>query len=397
MSEHGLLSLEVADFKGYGSGSSLSASRTESPRPKQRRRWLVTAGVVICICVLGPLNGVLFKIMYTVYGERSAMFCSTMVNFIYCLYGGVALFLVRDKVTPSMWATPQSKFAIMGGLDCLAGFLTAIAAYGTPGTWQVLLNQGIVPLTMLAAVIFLGKRSSTVQWLGSATIMAGSVVVLAPSFLRGDSDLSLVSSILFFSSNIPFAASWTYKEVNFKGPDRVHVVFLTQCVSCYQFLLGLLLLPLQQLPFFGSMTLSETASSFIQGWYCFIEADPECQKGQAGLLLWSYCLVNFVYNTAGLFLVKRESARFNAVVAAVILPLNVLVFNLPALGSFTEPFHIETISGLVVVTVGFVLWKMDDLLLFVVGEEFALTNSPLSERSQEAFYERSVALVTINK
>jgi len=176
---------------------------------------------------------------------------------------------------------------------------------------------------------------------------------------------------------------------------------LTQCVSCYQFLLGLLLLPLQQLPFFGSregMTLSETVSSFVQGWYCFIEADPECQKGQAWLLLWGYCLVNFVYNTAGLFLVKRESARFNAVVAAVILPLNVLVFNLPALGSFTEPFHMETISGLIVVTVGFVLWKMDDLLLFVVGEEpVERTNSPLSEQSQEAFYERSVALVTINK
>lgn len=402
MSEHGLLTVEITGTKEYGSAEDalpLSLS-TESPRPKQRKRWLVTAGVVICICVLGPLNGVLFKIMYTAYGERSAMFCSTMVNFIYCIYGGLALFLVRNKVTPSMWATPQRKFAIMGGLDCLAGFLTAIAAYGTPGTWQVLLNQGIVPLTMLAAVIFLGKKSSTVQWLGSATIMAGSVVVLAPSFLRGDSDLSLVSSILFFSSNIPFAASWTYKEVNFKGPDRVHVVFLTQCVSCYQFLLGLLLLPLQQLPFSGSregMTVSETVSSFVQGWYCFLEANAECQKSQAWLLLLGYCLVNFVYNTAGLFLVKIESARFNAVVAAVILPLNVLVFNLPALGSFTEPFHMETITGLIVVTVGFFLWKLDDL---VIGEQYVepSTNySPLSERSQEAFYERSVALVTINK
>jgi hypothetical protein len=110
-----------------------------------------------------------------------------------------------------------------------------------------------------------------------------------------------------------------------------------------------------------------------------------------------YCLVNFVYNTAGLFLVKRESARFNAVVAAVILPINVLVFNLPALGSFTEPFHMETITGLIVVTVGFFLWKLDNL---VIGEQYVepSTNySPLSERSQEAFYERSVALVTINK
>jgi hypothetical protein len=49
------------------------------------------------------------------------------------------------------------------------------------------------------------------------------------------------------------------------------------------------------------------------------------------------------------------------------------------------------------VTVGFFLWKLDNL---VIGEQYVepSTNySPLSERSQEAFYERSVALVTINK
>ena len=178
------------------------------------------------------------------------------------------------------------------------------------------------------------------------------------------------------SSNIPFAASFVYKEIAFKDL-KVNVILLTQLVSCYQLLIGLL-----QVPLFGfveGVTLSESWGRVSQGWACFLELDEDCKSKGTMVLLLGYCAVNFIFNTSGLYLIKNGSATLNAIVAAIILPVTVLTFSLPQIGSYAEEFSSTTFLGLGLVVLGFFVWRAGEL-----EADTAL--------SQDSFQERVISL-----
>jgi len=322
--------------------------------------WLYSS--IISILIVGPLNFVSYKIMYSAYGESRAFFVSQGVNFLYVVYGGFILHGLtrRGEITDEMKQIPHRKFIIMGFLDSVGGFLAAMGANRTSGSLQQLLNQTLIPITMLLSWLLLGKHSTPLQLVGASLIFVGAWVVLIPSAGEAESYYDITSNLLYFLSNIPIAFSCIYKEMGFRNL-QVHVMYMTQLVSVYQLLWGFVLGVLQMLPGIGSAegsSLSEIFDSFCSGVACFIHYNNECSSKHTFWLLTGYCVLNFILNILGLYLVKHDGAVLSTLTNALLLPLTVLTFNLPLLGEYREEFNPMTVVGLGVVLVGFTLWRV---------------------------------------
>ena len=203
----------------------------------------------MAIMAIGPSNFVIFRILFAEYGQEYAFFVSQGVNLLYCVYGGLLLYpkmCFGTEITREMRALPQYPFMIMAFLDCLGTFLSAMGAVYTPGQYQTLLNQTHIPCTMGASAFFLRSTFSRIQLSGACIIMIGALVVLSPDLTghQGSTESHGYANFLYWASNVPMALSAVYKEYKF-ADGNVHVLYLTQWVSIYQFLFGFFLAPLQ--------------------------------------------------------------------------------------------------------------------------------------------------------
>ena len=346
----------------YGSISGNEDSTSEQQLATSGKSSKVFGVFVGCL-IVGPLNFVSYKIMYAAFGESRAFFVSQGVNFLYVIYGGIILLMLARKGenTNPAQHIPHIKFITMGFLDSVGGFLAAMGANRTSGSMQQLLNQTLIPITMLLSWIFLGKRSGTLQLVGAVLIFLGAWVVLLPSSQASTSydGFAVISNVLYFMSNVPIALSCIYKEMAFRNV-QVHVMHMTQWVSIYQLLWGFVLGVLQLIPGVGSsdgVSLSEINHSFWSGLLCYFQWDEECSSKYTFSLLSGYCVINFVFNVLGLYLVKHDGAVLSTITNALLLPLTVLTFNMPWLGPYQEEYNSLTIVGLGIVTIGFVVWR----------------------------------------
>ena len=363
--------------------------------------WLIFVVVIL----LGPLNFVLYKLMFVQYGDDEQYFVSQCVNFQYVIIGGIALYIIykQGQITDDMIQISPRKFIIMGVLDCLAGFLAANGAKYTNGGVQQLLNQSLIPLTMLASYIFLKKISTVKQIIGAFIIFLGVFIVILPNIINSNMG-SPLSSLIYAASNIPYALSFCYKEYGFKNLS-IHVIYLTQLVSVYQFIIGFLLAPL--MASLDGRTFTETAHSFTTGFNCFIGIESDaCIGGENSFYyLTGYCLVNFTFNTLGLYLVKLNSATLNSISYAIILPITTLTFTCPFLGRYREKFNVNILEGLIVVMIGFIIWKLDDTETDILSRQpssvqlemgIVVTKQPPLE-PVVAFNERTIFPIMIKK
>ena len=140
----------------YGSVSLSTVQQEEAVAVADSRshKLFLTLNFLGCL-VVGPINFVVYKVMYDSFGQGRSFFVSQVsvkrcrsrgqliyvlisrllqgVNFLYVVYGGVILHLMtrRGEITPEMYEIPHYKFVIMGTLDALGGFLAAmVIIYG---------------------------------------------------------------------------------------------------------------------------------------------------------------------------------------------------------------------------------------------------------------------------
>jgi hypothetical protein len=135
--------------------------------------------ITASIMIVGPLNFLLFRILYDSFGAKYAFFVSQGVNAFYVIVGGAVLYPrmwyfssdrflqpCYNEISRDMRALPQGRFMQMAVLDCLGTFLAAMGAVSTPGQVQTLLNQALIPCTMTASVFFLHASYSKSQYSG---------------------------------------------------------------------------------------------------------------------------------------------------------------------------------------------------------------------------------------
>ena len=137
-----------------------------------------------------------------------------------------------------------------------------------PGELQTVLNQMVIPITMMGASVFLNAHFERFQIWGSAFIVLGAVVASSDYILNGGSsksatdeggaagdavDSSMVSAaiMLYFCSIVPCALANIYKEGVMKERD-MNEVYTSTMVAFWQIWFGFLYLPLLTLPQLGN-------------------------------------------------------------------------------------------------------------------------------------------------
>ena len=372
---------------------------TQQNKKKKSLCWLL---VMMCaLVIMGCVNFILVKALYDAFGTRGAFFANQGVNLLYVLYGGSILTYkttcTHDYTSNAEDKTfPHSRFFGLAILDAFGTFFTAMGATFTPLALQQILNQTLIPLTMICSYFFLRTRFRCLAVFGAVLIFTGAAVVVLGS-VEGNSSsehFRWYACVIYFLSNAPMAMSAVYKEIAFKN-QTVDVWYLCFWVSFYQFLVSFAFVPLLGVPFISGEEnpppLSQLPGQFVDGALCWLGTQPCCCSGSStnatllnhtlmdvhvlqqeqhcavtagetmcptplGPALWllpGYTLCNFIYNALGLYITKHGSAVLRYISYALILPLATMV----GASVFDERITVYTIIGLVTVILGFGLYQ----------------------------------------
>lgn len=366
-------------------------------------------------CIWGSCNDVLSKVVANVYTQRFAFFVDQGNNLLYVLFAAVPMlrfFYSVGGIPEGLRAIPQSRFVIMGLLDAFGTFLSSIGAPGCPGHLQVVLNQTLIPFTMVCSYLFLSKKT-TLKEAGAACIIlfgamicifgggaaktdasaAADLTAFAPGFgddsamgssiaaplrLGGSSDAAEAMAsfqnyaiLIYLASNVPMAFSNVYKEIGFQNYD-VDVWSMTCIVCVYQTFWTFALLYLQTFPILSGypdhgLDLSTCWRNFVGGTECFLGSQEverkyhiDCSHG--AILLLIYVGFNLSFNTVSMSLTQYGSkygigSVLCSLAYAVKLPLSNILFAQPLImGSDTEQLSGSSLVGLVAVTAGFLVY-----------------------------------------
>jgi drug/metabolite transporter (DMT)-like permease len=339
--------------------------------------------MMVLLVFLGTLNFILVKAMYNAFGSKYAFFANQGVNLLYVAYSGGMLYqraTCTNDIKPGMKLFSHYRFFYLAVLDGLGTFFTAMGAVYTPIQYQPILNQTLIPCTMIASYLFLRHRYRYGALAGATMIFIGACVSVGPALLGDErentTEYRWYACVIYAASNIPMALSAVYKESVFRARKPLNVWYLCYWVSFYQFFVSFLFVPFLAVPFIGGndtgTPLSELPDQFYSGVRCWMGLQDDCRcvphmsphpespgqgiscpLGPPMLLIPLYTLVNFVYNMVGLIMTKHGSAVLRYISYAIILPLTTIVGS-AVFESIVTPF---TYAGLVVVLAGFALYQ----------------------------------------
>jgi len=272
---------------------------------------------------------------------------------------------------------PWYKFFIMGALDAINGYFVVIGGIGTSGTMQQLLNQAIIPVTMVGSFIFLKERYSMVQIGGSLLIISGVTLSLLPSMTGADASSSTnvpFFNMFFLCQAIPFAASNVYKDIAFKAVD-MDVWYLQFWDVFYQSVIGTFLFPVNTiLPHPANIAWSDIPSSMKNGAICLsgtnvvvsncgTSSDPCDSCHNAWLILIIYMTINVVYNVFILLVIKHGSATILSIAQTIRLPLTSVAFSMQwIMGAQAEKFSPYSLYGLFIILSGLSAFRAGSLM-----------------------------------
>eukprot|EP00618_Florenciella_parvula_P024606 CAMPEP_0119527926 /NCGR_PEP_ID=MMETSP1344-20130328/42220_1 /TAXON_ID=236787 /ORGANISM="Florenciella parvula, Strain CCMP2471" /LENGTH=378 /DNA_ID=CAMNT_0007567199 /DNA_START=73 /DNA_END=1209 /DNA_ORIENTATION=+ len=279
----------------------------------------------------------------------------------------------------------------MGLMDAMSGFLCSFGGAYVDGSLQNLLNQCIIPLTLIMSVIYLKVSYTCGQYTGSGAILGGTGVAVLPGFGKSShTSTTPAGIIIYFFSIVPTSVSNVYKETAFREKKHCDVYVLSAIVAMFQVLWGFLFLPLLALPGFGGIPFSEMPAQMSNGFACFMGYDSlpgdHCSDKKiihtAFAAMMIYCIINFGYNVFQLLVTKHGSAMLMVMSSALSLPVTNMAFACPWLmGENTEDFTVYDVVALCIVVVGFVIYSRDGLSEEEPSKkETALTMTPRGSR-----------------
>lgn len=153
-----------------------------------------------------------------------------------------------------MRSFPKTRFALMGGLDAVAGLFAIVGGALTAGQVQIVVQQANIPITMALSRMYL-KISSYAwsQYIGASIIVLGGMVSAFGSGGEGVSaHVVWFGPVLILIGIIPGSMSNVYKESQFKS-ENIDIYFLTTYVAVWQTILSFVCVPLFTLSYFGGI------------------------------------------------------------------------------------------------------------------------------------------------
>lgn len=155
-----------------------------------------------------------------------------------------------------------------------------------------------------------------------------------------------------------------YEEHTFSRYAQQSAMHMFLWTLLTQWVLGWAVYPLQALPAFGSVDLSEVPAVIREGTLCALGVNATASVGDGGcgpahaLIFWAYCAVDFCCYLFGLYMIRAGGATQMVLAVAVALPLQQLVLTQRALvGRWAEQFFPGDAVALVLALAGFVVYQ----------------------------------------
>lgn len=232
-----------------------------------------------------------------------------------------------SAITPEQRSVPKRKFAVMGGLDSVAGILQVFAATYLGGSLIILLGQAAIPVSMVISSLLLKTKYSVYQYIGAVTVTLGLLVVLGAGDSSGsgggaDSHLIVFWSVVMIISCVPMCLSSVYKEKAL-GETELDAVYLNGWIAIFQFSIAVpLTVPAAM---FGETPVrpSELLANLSAGLKCYMGHDTvttgphqdHCER--APLYVTAYILFNVGFNLLIILILKFGSANILWLVRSV--------------------------------------------------------------------------------
>jgi uncharacterized membrane protein len=282
-----------------------------------------------------------FNVLQFIPMANYPLFVNLLTTFAYLPTSLIYIFWAEWKykdqlITPEAKAIPQRVWIIMGFLDSLAGVLQSLAVDKiNNGVIVVLVLQSAIPVSMIISAIFLRQRYRMSQYMGALLVIAGLLIVLAPSFSSagsGGSGVGIWSAVLILSC-VPMCLSSVYKEKNLKDIE-IDAIYLNFFVAVYQFVLSWPLLPPSAIA--SELPISDIGSNLWGGMKCFAGintlASDDCSTGPLYTSL--YIFFNLGYNILIILLIKFGGSNILWLSITASVPIADLIFAIPGIPGY---------------------------------------------------------------
>mmetsp|Transcript_6269 Transcript_6269/g.13291 ORF Transcript_6269/g.13291 Transcript_6269/m.13291 type:complete len:428 (-) Transcript_6269:140-1423(-) len=270
------------------------------------------------------------------------------------------------KIPQEQLDLPYKPFAVMGGLDAIAGIMQVFAATYLPGPIIILMSQSAIPISMVISRYLINARYDKYQYAGATIVAVGIVVVLAPTITGGGSALWAIVMML---SCVPMTLSSVYKEISL-GATELDPMYLNGMISVFQFLFSLLLCVPSSLASDPPVPIPDLPQNLMNGLKCYMgissktcqddEDDGDCSEDNcmpnAPMFVTIYLVFNQLYNLLIILILKYGSANILWLAMTLMVPLGNVAFTLPFVPEHSG-LRPTDIVGLVVICAGLGVYR----------------------------------------
>ncbi|GMI09468.1 hypothetical protein TrVE_jg9980 [Triparma verrucosa] len=296
---------------------------------------------------------------------------------------------LSGRLDPEQLLIPKYKFAIMGGLDSIAGVMSTFSLNYIPNaSLVVLLGQASIPISMGISRVFLKAKYSASQYSGALVVILGIIIVLIPEFSSKKSPQESQGTnqnfwiLIQVLSIVPSVFSSVYKEKALGDVD-IDVTYLNGWVAFYQLCFCI---PLAVPSAWASgLKVEEIPRNMYDGGRCALGYSFSFVSDTTDELMYhdcsiapfyvtSYLVFNLSLNILIVLVLKHGSAAILAMSSTILVPIGNFAFSLDFIPGH-KPQRPSDLAGLVVIMLG--------LFIFRYFEQF-YTNctSTTLERSQ---------------
>lgn len=300
-----------------------------------------------------------------------------------------------SAITWDQRSIPKRKFAVMGGLDSIAGILQVFAATYLGGSLIILLGQAAIPISMLISSLLLKAKYSGYQYVGAVVVSLGLLIVLGSGASSSSSGtnphLVVLWSVVMIVSCVPICLSSVFKEKTL-GEAELDAVYLNGWIAVFQFLFAIPLTFPAAMVGDHPVTPRELPENLYDGLMCYLGQNTitegghkdDCEK--ATIYVTAYLLFNVAYNLLIILILKFGSANilwlasdaegdcfryfFNRCVLCCVLfqamtimvPLGNVAFTFPFMPQH-QPLHAKDIAGLLFIMSGLFVYRFLEELM----------------------------------
>lgn len=334
--------------------------------------WLKLRVVILAalLIVAQTLQVISFKKAGYSYGPYPYMILIFVSATFVPLFGAAAWFIScrSGGFLPQMTSCRfKAHFCIIGLFNALNGILIIFSNPHVSGVLQSILAQAVIPFTLILSIVWLRTRYVWYQYIGAITVVGGVAVSLVPTFEptsnkssstsyfeTSDSDTdAIIWSALFALGQIPQALCGIYQEKVFvNAPFKVNVVYMLAWASLSQFLVLACFFPVNFVPWFGSLAVTDVLPYLRNSTECLLHTDAAQQQCSQALPDIVFCILSMLTcNLVQALLVKYSSAVLSVFVITLVTPVSAFAFTL----RFLMGNDVETVDPLEIVALGILM------------------------------------------